>query len=237
MAKRPYSPGIDEEKARRVRAWHDACACGRHYIVPRPITLDRCHITVTAEDCIDAASRLATCHMASAVGLLNMASANHPGGGVSNGARAQEEELCRRSNLYRALQDSADEYPIHNKVLVHGEVTFFKYGPPEYHRVDPGDEVLLTVFTAPAVKVNLRDHDTVMRRRIDRLMNTIEASRVDSVVLGAWGCGAFGLSPTMVAGIFKERLSVCRAMRVHFAILDDHNSRDNFATFRDILLT
>ena len=74
------------------------------------------------EDCIDAACRLKA--MYGSCGILNMSSARHVGGGVWRGARAQEEELCRRSNLYVALMKSRDQYPLHGKVLVHNDVVF-----------------------------------------------------------------------------------------------------------------
>ena len=40
--------------------------------------------------------------------LLIFASGGHPGGGVENGARAQEETICRRSTLPRSI------YAFHN---------------------------------------------------------------------------------------------------------------------------
>ena len=43
--------------------------------------------------------------------VLNMASDQKPGGGVISGASAQEEELCRRSTLYPALNALSKLYP------------------------------------------------------------------------------------------------------------------------------
>lgn len=36
--------------------------------------------------------------------ILNLANPVHPGGGVRNGARAQEEDLCRKSSLLLSLE-------------------------------------------------------------------------------------------------------------------------------------
>ena len=50
--------------------------------------------------------------------VLNLASAVHPGGGVRRGARAQEEDLCRKSSLLLSLEsDAAKAYYDYNRSL------------------------------------------------------------------------------------------------------------------------
>ena len=50
--------------------------------------------------------------------VLNLASPVHPGGGVRRGARAQEEDLCRKSSLLLSLESkTASKYYEYNKSL------------------------------------------------------------------------------------------------------------------------
>ena len=50
--------------------------------------------------------------------VLNLANPVNPGGGVRNGARAQEEDLCRKSSLLFLLEShSAKRYYVYNKSL------------------------------------------------------------------------------------------------------------------------
>lgn len=55
-------------------------------------------------DCIEAAQAMLLEPGVKRVGVLNMACAVTPGGGYRGGAGSQEENLCRRSNLWAALE-------------------------------------------------------------------------------------------------------------------------------------
>lgn len=57
-------------------------------------------------DCLHAGAALKKSGYNPAV--LNMASSSNPGGGVINGAGAQEETLFRRTNLFRSLYQFAN---------------------------------------------------------------------------------------------------------------------------------
>ena len=46
----------------------------------------------------------------------------------------------------------------------------------------------------------------VMRRRTARMLTVAAANGVRRFILGAWGCGAFGLDPVLMAGIFRDAL-------------------------------
>lgn len=61
----------------------------------------------------------------------------------------------------------------------------------------------------------------------------------DSIVLGAWGCGAFGNLPDHVAELFKtvigEEEFAGKYRLIRFAIIEDHNSRNaNLAAFAKV---
>lgn len=78
----------------------------------RPESLDetvrfgKTDISVRNADCLAAAKELSGSGLNPAV--LNMANRHIPGGGVYNGAGAQEENIFRRSNLFSSLYQFAD---------------------------------------------------------------------------------------------------------------------------------
>ena len=67
-------------------------------------------ISVTPESTQQAAYRLMVKEGLGDVVLLNFASAKNAGGGFLNGAKAQEEDLCRSSGLYLCQLEQPDYY-------------------------------------------------------------------------------------------------------------------------------
>ena len=73
--------------------------------------------------------------------------------------------------------------------------------------------------------------------RIHRVLAIAEAHRFDSLVLGAWGCGAFGNGPARTARDFRDALAgrFLGAFReVIFAIADWSPERRFLGPFRDV---
>jgi uncharacterized protein (TIGR02452 family) len=148
---------------------------------------------------------------------LNFASARHPGGGFLNGARAQEESLCRASSLYYCINgDAMYRHHAHtdcyytNYAIYSPAVPVFKDDDGE-----PLDAPYLCAFvTSPAVNAGaLRDTDRKpgrirkeMEERVEKVLALMAGHGHDSAVLGAWGCGVFKNDPEVIADLFAGAL-------------------------------
>jgi uncharacterized protein (TIGR02452 family) len=147
---------------------------------------------------------------------LNFASATHPGGGFLSGARAQEEYLARSSGLHACLRTNpmyafhrARHDPLYtNYVIYSPEVPVF--------RADDGTllETPYTVgiITSPAVNAGALPPERqaeilpAMWRRILKVLAVGVHHAHGSIVLGAWGCGAFGNDSSEIASLFRKAL-------------------------------
>lgn len=210
---------------------------------PLPDSLPSNHstqITVTNESTLVAGWRLH--HAGRRPVALNFASATSPGGGFLTGARAQEESLARSSGLYACLRDH-DLYAFHRGRgdAVYTDVALYSPNVPVI-RLDDGtllDEpwplslITCAAINAKAVRRSRILEETeireVMGRRIRRVLAIAHLHGHETLILGAWGCGAFGLATPLMADLFREALAgpfrgVFR--EVVFAILDwspDHH--------------
>ncbi len=178
--------------------------------------------------------------------ILNMASYKRPGGGVYNGARAQEECLFRCSNLIHVV--STDFYPLaENEALYTKDAIFFK--DKEYDYMDP---VECDVVTIAALRLHgvigengemsyesdVKEYRKITKDKIRLMISLAAKNGVQNLILGAWGCGVFKNDPKLMAQYFSEVLVGegynLNFKNVVFAIINDHNSvGNNFEIFNN----
>lgn len=199
------------------------------------------HIQVANETTTMAAQRLLqTCRR---VLTLNFANGVTPGGGFLNGARAQEETLCRMSALYpilvgdpmyahhRARPDSASTA----WAILSPQVPFFRNEDGSF--LDTPWRLAILSCAAPVARQNGRaDARRLLNERIHRVLAIAQTYGYDGLVLGAWGCGAFGNDPATTAEDFYAALTGPSAgafQEVRFAITDWSPERRFLGPFRD----
>lgn len=204
-------------------------------------------VHVLEEDCLLTARRLADKNPL----VLNMASRSNPGGGVENGSGAQEECLFRSSNYYRTLYKLRPlAYPMDRNfgACYSPQVTVFRGLEEDGYPLL--DEPFITNFVAVSAlnrpEITEQGEYTPgekagMMNKIRTILNVALIHEYKTLILSAFGCGAFANPPRLVAQCFKEALSeqpYCNAFSdVYFSIKADHNDKEkkNFATFQKIL--
>jgi uncharacterized protein (TIGR02452 family) len=159
--------------------------------------------------------------------VLNMASEYKAGGGVENGAMAQEEELFRRSNYFQSLTQNF--YPLKELECVYTKnVTILK--DDNYNQMTPFQCSFIAV--AGLRKPNLKNgkynsiDKELMRKKIEMIFKSAIIYGHTNIVLGALGCGVFGNPPEEVAEIFNDLIKKYRKCfdNIYFAI---KSVRDN----------
>lgn len=163
--------------------------------------------------------------------VLDFASFTSPGGGYDRGAWAQEEALCAESFLFNVLREKRDWYGenrrrfincnlYRNRALVVPKVRFERDGYHSYADV--------IVCAAPNARRAREEYHvseealaTALRDRIRLVMAIADDLGHEKLILGAFGCGAFGWDAATVAEAFRAELASGThvAREVVFAIL------------------
>jgi uncharacterized protein (TIGR02452 family) len=174
---------------------------------------------------------------------LNFANGIQPGGGFLGGARAQEEVLCRSSALYKTL--NGDPMYRHHGGRSLPDSTEWAILSPDVpvFRTDAGETLdepwLLSFITcaAPVARsVGQPAAGDLLERRIRRVLAIASAHGYESLVLGAWGCGAFGNDPVRTARDFRHALESDFSGHfsdIVFAVTDWSPERKTLGPFRD----
>lgn len=211
---------------------------------------------VVNEDCVNVAHDLVNDGFNPI--MLNMANRHTPGGGVLDGARAQEESLFRRSNLCVSLYQYSEyharlldvprgngAYPMDRNTggIYSGKVMFFR------ESVHDGYSLMEDPFECAVVSVAaIRNPELDMEGQLPSWAVQATKSKMrtifrigllhghDAIVLGALGCGAFHNPPEHIAKLFHEVMDEDefkdKFRCIRFAIIEDHNTRhSNFEPF------
>lgn len=202
------------------------------------------------------------------VAVHNFASATNPGGGVVNGAGAQEECLCRCSNLYFCLNTPdmwgmfytphrAAHDPIHNDDIIYTpDIVVFKTDTDRPELMERDDWYIVDVITcaAPnlreppsnrynsgdgtrAVTLSDRELQVIHEKRLRRILDSAVINHADTVILGAFGCGAFCNEPQVVATAAANvvRNYMYAFKNIEFAVYCRSSDDSNYRVFNSVL--
>jgi uncharacterized protein (TIGR02452 family) len=192
--------------------------------------------------------------------VLNFASALNPGGGVVKGANAQEECLCRCSDLYFCL--NADENwnkfyvphrharnPLYNDDIIYTpNVTVFKSDTVNPELMPENEWYNVDVITCAApnlcawddmetVNVTDKELQELHEKRLRRILDVAVVNGVETIILGAFGCGAFSNDPNVVAKAFQNVLKsyLHDFKNIEFAVYCGTHGDRNFKVFSSVI--
>jgi uncharacterized protein (TIGR02452 family) len=220
------------------------------------------NVAVIEADCLETANLLIKAGYNPCV--VNMASAQNPGGGVVNGAGAQEENFFRRSNLFMSLYQYASyageyglkqnekQYPLNREVggIYSGNITVFRCSERAGYCLLQ-EPFRISVVSVAALNHPELDGDRIAnvfieptKEKIRTILRIAAKYEHESLVLSAFGCGAFCNPPHHIAELFRDVISENEFANhfklIVFAIIDDHNSRKahnptgNFLPFQTV---
>lgn len=177
--------------------------------------------------------------------ILNMASDRNAGGGVSKGATAQEEEIFRRSNGHLLL--TRNFYPIENTGIIYSpKLRVIKDSRDKGYQKLKIEKTMGMISCAAIRNPRLQDGEyddedgELMRAKIEAIVKLGIGYGHDSIILGAFGCGAFNNPPEIVAQLFKDAIDKYGKYykKIGFAVLVARSKdNDNFTAFTNMFST
>ena len=208
------------------------------------------NIKVSAKRTLEAAEQ----YKDSKVCILNFASSKNPGGGVVNGAKAQEECICRITTLYPCLASDKilngfylPHRTIFSNLLYNDDLIFTPdvyciktdTASPEPMSAEDWFKVDVITCAAPNLSGYTRVYDDTLAKiqfkRLERVFITAANSGAETLILGAFGCGAFRNPPKVVAKVMKDLTDKysCYFKNIEFAVYCSSKNPTNYDVFRD----
>lgn len=236
---------------------------GTTIALPQPPYAEPAKVVVTKNRSFEAARPYA--EQGLKIAVLNFASSTNPGGGVTSGASAQEECLCRVSTLYPCLKVESmwdlfyaphrkARNPLHNDDIIYTkDVIVFKdddYQPlPKPFPVDVITCAAPTLREQVSNRYNPSDGDSapditseqllaLHERRSRQILSAAAANGAEVIILGAFGCGAFRNDPAVVAQAYANILPeyLHYFRTIEFAVYCRPHSPQNFDAFKNFIV-
>jgi hypothetical protein len=152
--------------------------------------------------------------------ILNMASPLRPGGGILAGATSQEEFLCARTTLLPSLKDAFYRLPELGGIWTRDVLVFRRPGSlaASANEMPAAERYWVDVVSAGMLRFpDLEGGEDEVKRlsardarfveaKMRAVLRIVEAKGVRRLVLGAWGCGAYGNPVADVARAWRRVL-------------------------------
>lgn len=205
--------------------------------VPEIVDKAETEILLSDEDTVSAIMN----HHEGKTAALNFASYKRPGGGFVDGMMAQEEALCHESYLYNVLRRFSGYYINNTEKMNSGFYTNRAlYSPNILFR----NETMCDIITCAAPNASRmiryktgqeKENQRALLERIFFVLNIAADQKVDTLILGAYGCGVFKQDPYVVSHAFKYYLEHIRSgtfKKVVFAIPNKESA--NYIAFKEV---
>ncbi len=226
-----------------------------------------CEVTVVKGKTFQTAMDELSAHPERKTAVLNFASATRPGGGVKTGSSAQEESLCRCSTLYPTLDrrflwqkyydvNRAAQNPLHTDACIYSPGVIICKTDDSFPERMPRDQ-WRTVDVISCAAPNLRSESYNVHnpeagaglkltrteqyglhvRRARHILHIAAANGVDTLILGAFGCGAFLNDPYAVARAYRDVLPEYKYCfdRIIFAVYCRPYETENYDAFAGLM--
>jgi len=184
--------------------------------------------------------------------VLNFASYLNPGGRFLDGSKAQEECLCHASFLYNVLKFQMDYYRWNkyskNFSLYYDRAVY----SPKITFIQDDKEIMADVLTCAAPNLTayrkymnqrfggfntpelerriFEENAKALRARQEFVKLVAEDNLVETLILGAFGCGVFGQDANAVIINWQDIFQVSSIKRVLYAVPSDID-KDNYNIF------
>nr|XP_047139980.1 uncharacterized protein LOC124815369 [Hydra vulgaris] len=140
------------------------------------------------------------------VTVMNFASKINCGGGYIINSRGQEEDLCKvMPALYYSLKEYV-KYPFPgDSVLITPKIGILRKNNKNYDMLDTQLDVGVVSASAPNLQHEYFDEERV-KRTLKNMYCAVKKyiPDTDTLILGAWGCGAYRNDPSRMAKIMND---------------------------------